>query len=99
MQEPRGPLEAPKLQDHQEKIQESEPMITDIKFGLDQDKNKNSVLNLQVHVPPNQDHQTLNFCFYGDASQLPSSINKSPSDTSKEERSKGNEYKPFMSSP
>ena len=58
-------------------------MITDIKFGLDQDKSKNSVLNLQVHVPPNQDHQTLNFSFYGD--------------TQNEDEITKNEHKPFMS--
>ena len=59
-------------------------MITDIKFGLDQDRSKNSVLNLQVHVPPNQDYQTLNFCFFGD----------SP----KEGETGRNDYKPFMGS-
>ena len=60
-------------------------MVTDIKFGVDADnknRSKNSVLNLQVHVPPNHEHQTLNFSFYGD--------------TPKEGEASKNEYKPFM---
>ena len=47
-----------KIDDQQEK------MVADIKFGLEQDKSQNNMLNLQVHVPPNQDLQTLNFSFY-----------------------------------